>query len=126
MTIPREDLIWLAGLAEGEFCFDVHRGKYPRVRVGLTDRDITGRAATIMGVGVRLSLKRYPNKPTWHAEVSGPRAADIMRQLLPLMGARRSAKIAEILSVVEFAGNEKGSAPGPRVHCPPGIPRVAA
>lgn len=48
-----DDTIWLAGLLEGEGTFDLHRGKYPRVRVGMTDRDVVGRAATLMDTRVR-------------------------------------------------------------------------
>ncbi len=47
--ISREDAIWLAGLLEGEGTFDLHRKKYPRVRVGMSDRDVVGRAATLTG-----------------------------------------------------------------------------
>lgn len=93
----REDTIWLAGLLEGEGAFDLQRGRYPRVRVAMTDRDVIGRAATLFGVSVRLSLKPPPQQAMWHAEVQGPKAEAIMRAILPHMGARRSARIATIL-----------------------------
>ena len=116
----RDDIIWLAGLLEGEGTFDLHRGKYPRVRLSMTDRDVVGRAATLFGSSIRLTLKRDV-KATWHAEVSGPRAAEIMRAILPHMGARRSSKIAEILGKYVLARSESGSAPGPKLTRPPGL-----
>ena len=113
----RDDLLWLAGLLEGEGTFDLHRGRYPRIRVGMTDRDVVGRAATLMGASVRLSLKPAPNAATWHAEVSGPRAVALMEDLLPLMGARRSSKIAAVLGHARLAPGVSG-APGPRISRP--------
>lgn len=119
-----EDIIWLAGLAEGEATFDLHKGKYPRVRIEMTDRDVIGRAATLMDTGIRMSLHPAPAKATFHAEVSGRRAAAIMQDLLPHMGARRSARIAEILGHYEFAKPDhegRKSMPGPKLTRPKGI-----
>lgn len=116
------DVIWLAGLLEGEGTFDLHRGKYPRVRVGMTDRDVVGRAATLMGANLRLSL-RFGQQSTWHAEVTGETAVAVMTALLPHMGSRRSGKIAEVLAHYRFARLEvlRTSLPGPTVVQPPGI-----
>lgn len=118
----RDDLIWLAGLLEGEGTFDAQRGKYPRIRVGMTDRDVVGRAATLMGTRVRLSLKASPQKPTWHAEIQGPKAADLMETLLPYMGARRSAAIAQVLGNYRLRASGKAVQPGPAITRPPGLP----
>lgn len=113
----REDVLWLAGLAEGEACVDLHRGKYPRFRVGMTDRDVVGRVATLIGSKVTL---RYPSNPkhqaTWHAEVSGAKAVLVMEALLPHMGSRRSGAMATILG---HAG-KRASKPTPTR--PPGLP----
>lgn len=104
----RDDLIWLAGLLEGEGAFDVSHGKYPRVRVGMTDRDTIERAARLMGATPRLSLHPAPVAPTWHSEVSGVRAGELMRELLPFMGTRRSQQIAKALSAESFRSADEG------------------
>jgi hypothetical protein len=117
----RDDLLWLAGLCEGEAAFDLHRGKYPRIRVGMTDRDIVGRAATLLGARVRCSYRPAPAQATWHAEISGAQAASVMTQLLPYMGSRRSGKIATVLAHASLQPGQ-GSAPGPRLTRPPGLP----
>jgi hypothetical protein len=119
----RDDVLWLAGLVEGEGCIDAHRGRYPRLRIGMTDRDVIGRAASLMGSRVRLALHPAPASPTWHTEISGERAAPILRELLPHMGARRSAKIAEVLAVHHYRTAKAGqtSTPGPRITRPPGL-----
>jgi hypothetical protein len=119
--ITREDAIWLAGLAEGEATFDLHRGRYPRMRIGMTDRDVVGRAATLMGARVRLSLKPAPNAAMFHAEVSGDKAAAVMEAILPHMGSRRSGKIATVLGHARLAAGTSG-VPGPRLTRPPALP----
>lgn len=119
--MSRDDLLWLAGLLEGEGSFDLHRGKYPRIRLGMTDRDVVGRAATLLGGRVRLSLKPKPNKATWHVEVSGAKATEAMAWVLPHMGARRSARIAEILGHASLPEGSHG-APGPGIVRPPALP----
>lgn len=124
----RDDVLWLAGLLEGEGTFDAHRGRYPRIRLAMTDRDVVGRAASLMGCRIRLSLKRAPAAPTFHAELSGPRAAAIMGELLPYMGTRRSARIAEVLAVFHYrtAAPSSKSAPGPDLGRPLGIAKPLA
>jgi len=122
----RDDVLWLAGLLEGEGTFDAHRGKYPRIRLAMTDRDIVGRAASLMDAKIRLSLHPAPAQPTWHTEISGERAAAIMREILPFMGTRRSGRIASVLGTHHFrqkAVQEKGtgSTPGPRLARPLGL-----
>lgn len=123
----RDDLLWLAGLLEGEGSFDAHRGKYPRVRLAMTDRDVVGRAASLMDTSLRLALHPAPAKATWHSEVSGQKAAEIMRAILPHMGARRSQKIADVLGVATFRGkdNPPSSVAGPAVSRPAGIAKPA-
>lgn len=119
------DLVWLAGLLEGEGSFDAHRGKYPRIRLAMTDRDVVGRAASLMDAGIRLSLHPAPASATWHTEISGERAAEIMRDILPYMGTRRSGRIADVLGVSHFRSAEGKSSPGPIVGRPAGIAKPA-
>ncbi|WP_424936649.1 MULTISPECIES: hypothetical protein [Bacteria] len=116
LDIDRESAIWLAGLLEGEGAFDAHRGRYARVRVQMTDRDIVQRAARLMGTGERLSLRQAPASPTWNAEVSGERAEAVMAAVLPHMGARRSRRIAEVLAAIAYyRGHDRPSLPGPQL-----------
>lgn len=127
MTIngTHDDLVWLAGLLEGEGTFDLHRDRYPRIRVGMTDRDVVGRAASLMGSRIRMSISTVGHKATFHAEISGDRARAIMWALLPYMGARRSAKIAEILGKRAFLDGAPldgpATIPGPALTRPPGL-----
>lgn len=122
MTIPnRDDIVWLAGLLEGEGCFDLHKGVSPRVRLTMTDRDVVGRAASLFGSTARLTLRAAPTRSTWHAEKQGEAAAQIMAAVLPYMGARRSAKIAEVLAAYRLRRSDAYGQPFGVVPRPPGL-----
>lgn len=93
----REDAAWLAGLIDGEGCLDSPRGN-ARLRIKMTDLDVVLRAASIMGA----STYGEPGfkagyKPCLVAQLTGERAVEVMLAVLPWMGARRSAKITEIV-----------------------------
>ncbi|MFG3710109.1 hypothetical protein [Micromonospora sp. NPDC047730] len=108
------DVAWLAGLLEGEAAFDLHRQRYPRVRLAMTDRDTVEHAARLMGASVRCSLNAAPASATWHAEISGPKAEQVMRAILPHMHARRSQRIASVLG--HAPATDKSA---PKVACTP-------
>lgn len=104
--INREDAAWLAGLLDGEGCFDSPRGN-PRVRVKMTDFDVVLRAADVMGATTHAEPAYRPNhSDLMVAQVTGDRAVAVMREILPWMGSRRSAKITDI--VVAHAAKKKG------------------
>ena len=100
------DLMWVAGLLEGEGCFYVQKSHAthptkarPRIQIQMTDEDVIARAARILECGYNRSLPPSRRKPTYVIAVTGAKATALMRQLLPHMGERRSAKIREILEV---------------------------
>jgi hypothetical protein len=100
------ELAWLAGLLEGEGYFGMiksHVGgkmyRYPRVGVTMTDRDVIERVAAMFGQkvttvrpGPRSRLMQY------RFTLTGARAAQLMVDLRPMLGARRQARIDEVLS----------------------------
>ena len=121
--IPPDDLTWLAGLVEGEGCIDLQRGRYPRLRVAMTDRDVVGRVASLLDSTLRLSYSRE-NQPIWHAEKQGARAVEVLEAILPYMGARRSHQIATALSrhrAREHFSSSDTFAAGFSVSRPPGL-----
>lgn len=100
------DLAWLAGLLEGEGSFmmgrNTVRGKvylYPKVVVTMTDEDVILRAAELFGTGVYVVPNKRPvdRLQQYRTQVSGVKAANLMEQLIPHMGSRRTQKISEIL-----------------------------
>ncbi|WBQ03806.1 LAGLIDADG family homing endonuclease [Kribbella sp. CA-293567] len=103
MSIPpaapmtREEAAWLSGLLDGEGCFDSPRGN-PRIRVKMSDLDVILRAADLMGASTHMEAARFEHhKPLMVAQITGDRAASIMRALLPWLGSRRSGKCTEII-----------------------------
>lgn len=105
MTLDRTDLAWLAGLLDGEGCFDTPRGN-PRVRVKMSDHDVVLRAADIM------SARTYPEivegrKPLLVAQVTGKQAVAVLRAILPFLGARRTTKATEIILAFQVRTGER-------------------
>lgn len=95
----REDAAWLAGLLDGEGCFDNPRGA-PRVRVKMADLDVVLRAADVMGATTYMENDLRPyveRKPLMVAQTTGDNAIAVMRAVLPWLGSRRSAKVTEII-----------------------------
>lgn len=96
------DTAWLAGYLEGEGCFTLSKGRYIRVVVASTDRDILNRVALLTEgvVGVRRRDKRQPNaKTVYHIEITGDRARTVATLVYPFMGLRRQKRIREIFEI---------------------------
>ena len=93
MTIKTRNIIWLAGLLEGEGCFSLSRGKYPIINLVMTDEDIVVRVAALTKTRV------YHRKNYWRIEVNGPYAIMWMMTLYTLLGKRRRSAIADVIKV---------------------------
>lgn len=104
-VMQHDDLMWLAGLLEGEGWFGTTgaqntKNRYAAVNVSMTDHDVVQRVAAILQCpcnGPYSPASRPQNKPYWSAKVTGKRAVEIMQIVLPYMGMRRSTKIKEVL-----------------------------
>jgi hypothetical protein len=102
------ELAWVAGLLEGEGCFTrKSRASSPRgivVMCQMTDCDVLHRLHKIVGAGYFRGP--YPNGPRgrlprYTFQVSGNLAYQLMKQLLPLMCSRRTARIRQLLREYE-------------------------
>jgi hypothetical protein len=103
MIAERGDVMWLAGLLEGEGWFGRNHYVTPTIKVSMTDRDVIARVAALFGNAVTVERRpvdpRRPNaKQQWSTTIYGHRAVAWMRVLLPHMGSRRSARISELLA----------------------------
>ena len=99
--MKHDDLVWLAGLLEGEGCFTT-KSRTPHVALKMTDLDIVERAALLMKDENVTIERRAPNrKDVFAANVTGTKAIKLMELIQPLMGKRRSARISEILAWAE-------------------------
>lgn len=72
----------------------------PYITVQMTDRDVVERVAWVLGGKVRgpYQPKREGSKPTWVCSISSNRAVSWMLTLYSLMGERRRAQIADVVS----------------------------
>lgn len=106
----RENISWLAGLLEGEGCFQVRNGCSIDITLNMTDRDVVERAHSVSGVGYFLGpYLRGDYKPIWRWRVSrGDHVYAICVAVLPFMLARRSAKILEVMSAFVAQGTQEG------------------
>lgn len=107
--MTRDDLFYIAGLLEGEGCFTWQRcsrnGKdisYGGVLIDvkMVDKDIIDRYRQIVGATANQQKHKpsTPNSQTQYGQrISGHAAASLMRELLPLMGVRRSNRIRFLL-----------------------------
>ncbi len=99
------DIHYMVGLIEGEGCLVLHRGKYPRVTVAMTDKDVVEKAARLFKSGTMYSratmsrnlVKAVITKPIWTTLVTGGRAVGWMLTIYSLMGQRRQKKIRDIV-----------------------------
>ena len=117
----REEIIWLAGLLEGEGYFGIHPDRRPgdrrgrlEVRLKMTDRDVVERAAGLFpsGASVRPVIDPRPRKSDcYRIGWNGATAESVMRAVLPYMGERRAAKIRECLATPNLSHHPRPAAP---------------
>lgn len=106
MNIDSTDLAWVAGLLEGEGSFTyqgIGTKRNIAVLCHMTDRDVLERLQQKLGVGRLYGPYRNGKpdqgwKPRYMYSARGKFAYDIMKAILPLMCARRSARIRELLT----------------------------
>lgn len=100
-----QELIWLAGLLEGEGCFTTTAGRKAGTQISIqlqmTDKDVVERAARIMESSC--SPRKRPDKSNYkqifYCQLRDARAYSLMEKLLPYMGARRTRRIQELFDI---------------------------
>jgi hypothetical protein len=98
------EVAWLAGIMEGEACFDWARTKeraYPRIRLEMKDKDIIDRVLHL--IGGRCWIRERPGKKENHATtyvLAITNKEDVQRVLKliePWLGERRKERVTEIV-----------------------------
>ncbi len=89
--VKRDDIIWLAGLLEGEGWFGLREGKRPILVLAMTDEDVVAEVATIWGA----SYYRY--RTIWRTQINGVVAIQWMMTLCTLLGKRRKETVIGII-----------------------------
>lgn len=103
MSSPRisvREIAWVAGLLEGEGCFQNHPTQVtPRVVLSMSDRDTVERYAATVGATAKILIRNFATKKTaFVSTISGRLAVGWMMTIFPLMSKRRQSKIKEVVS----------------------------
>lgn len=90
---------WLAGLVEGEGCFQGRGRAQLAVTLAMTDEDVIRAAQDVTKLGqVTGPYKKSGKKLQWHWHVSqAHEAAALMLWLYPYLKSRRQAKVRELI-----------------------------
>ncbi len=104
LTSFRDEVVWLAGLWEGEGYFaSLTKVTQLQMTLAMTDHDIIERAYRLMGSPGPLSVRKnngFANgKLIYRFNISGHRAASWMMMLYPFLGLRRKAQVRTALGV---------------------------
>ena len=99
------DIVWLAGLLEGEGSFKIqttggYRGSVC-IALQMTDKDTVERAAQLLGGTVWGPHGPYgvSKQQTYQVAIFGSKAASWMMTVFPLMSMRRKSKIKELVTL---------------------------
>jgi hypothetical protein len=102
---------WLAGLFEGEGCFTTagrplpgrKPSSYIAVYLVSTDEDVVTRAANLLNTKMFpvKSASDWSVKQQYRLALTGTRACNFMREMLPLLGERRATRVRELLALAE-------------------------
>ncbi len=101
----REHLAFLAGLLEGEGSFILDRGKWPRIKLKMTDEDVVRKAYELAGTGTMSGPHKVPkadgsgyHKDNWSWRVCNQyECYALMVAILPWMGTRRREQIMSVI-----------------------------
>lgn len=94
------ELSWVAGLLEGEGSFLWRVSNSAKVSCQMTDQDVILRLHSLIGGKVYQATKQKSHhKTAWVCVVSGLDAVELMEQVFPLMGFRRSEQIKNVLTL---------------------------
>ncbi len=106
--MDREDLVWLAGLLEGEGYFAPGPPSipdHPVIQLCMTDRDIIERVANLWGTNYIGEANRGEGWNTaYRIFKRGYPAVELMLELYPLMGERRKQQIEKAVRSASLRG----------------------
>jgi hypothetical protein len=100
LDIPPSQIIWLAGILEGEGSFQIDKHKYPMLRLSMAvdQADTVKRVAELWGKPVRWE-RPYKTNKQWKrvTAVIGRDAFFWLTLIYPYMSARRKQQIMDML-----------------------------
>lgn len=92
------DIIWAAGLLEGEGTFVEKNNHSVNVSCHMTDLDVLEKLKSIFGGSIYLTTKRKDHwKQAWVWSMNGKDAIKVMTTIRPYMMSRRSQRIDDLV-----------------------------
>jgi hypothetical protein len=92
------EVTWFAGLFEGEGSFRFHKEIPKAVVIQMTDLDVLEHVQQVFGGSIFKVTKRQSHwKDAWVWTLTGSAAADLIREMLPYLHARRSDRARQYL-----------------------------
>ena len=103
MAVTVRDVVWLAGLLEGEGSFFSYRNS-PTISVNMTDKDVVEKAAALLRSKVYTCNPGSPDrKIPYSATAHGSIAISWMMSLYQFMGERRKINIKDTIDAWKSA-----------------------
>lgn len=101
--IKTKDIAWVAGIFEGEGTFRTSGNSCPVMAVGMTDKDVIDRVASVLDVKATGPIRNrvhggLSNNPIWRATLCSSRAIGWMMTIYDYMGIRRREKIRDVVA----------------------------
>ena len=116
--MTKEEIIWLAGLLEGEGCFYAQPQKgrdYPAIKLQMVDEDIVCRVAALLGTtATKAPPQTEERQETFYTRIYGWPAVDVMESIYPYMGVRRQKRIDDLINAYKDRGAIRRDG---RTHC---------
>lgn len=106
MSMRETDRAWLAGILEGEACFDWNDAtkRYPRIRIEMKDEDVIKRVQKLCGGGARVIPHNRSNprhSTTYSFQVADRKVVKkVLLAIYPWMGYRRKKAIDVFLDIL--------------------------
>lgn len=103
IDIAPNDLLWLAGLLDGDGCFGFYPSTEngnptPSIHIQMVDQDTIERVASLFECDTSVNKsKKKTEQDTYRASIRSQKALSLMRLLLPYLSVRRQQKITTII-----------------------------
>lgn len=99
-SLRKGDIVWLAGLLEGEGSFQIFKDAqgrpYCMIVMGSTDLDVMQTVSSLWDSAITKSV-RAGYKDYYQTNIKGSSAAALASRLFPLMHSRRQQQISKML-----------------------------
>ena len=98
--VSERDIAWVAGLLEGEGCFQNHPTQVtPRIVLSMSDQDTVEKYAKVVGATAQIFVRNFANKKSaFVCTISGRLAIGWMMTIYPLMSVRRRGRIKDVVA----------------------------